>query len=365
MKYCKECGAQAADEAAFCPACGQPLNEQEENQRVCAKCGAKLDSDSVFCPSCGTKDDKKEKAEKEEKKQKIIFGVTAAVLGTAIIVLAVIAFRYMTGGTDIKTAAVTPSPMPSFTASPAPASTEAPQLVTYYAVNCNSHISLRQSPDTNSSVLKNIPLGDPVSFVEPAANGFAKVIYNGTEGYALQSYLSQTPPEPSQNSDQTNINVNVQAPDPNDTSGSVMHAAEEGVVTNPSYYTYSDSSYNFSCAYPSHFRLYNDSDSFVRYSLCAPDNSALLKICAAGNGSGRSPSAVAAGFKSSYPGSVEYEDSGSSWCAVRTRNSSGYHYCYFKLTDGMIRGFEFHSDSKYFNTYDMYINDIYGSLNFY
>ena len=71
---------------------------------------------------------------------------------------------------------------------------------TYYVVNCNQSITLRTSPSTSASEICQIPLGAAVSFVETAKNGFYKVIYNGTTGYALASYLSETPviiPEPS------------------------------------------------------------------------------------------------------------------------------------------------------------------------
>lgn len=61
---------------------------------------------------------------------------------------------------------------------------------TMYVVNCNNWISLRKSPSTSATRLKEIPLGASCSFIEEASNGFYKVIYNGTTGYALAQYLT-------------------------------------------------------------------------------------------------------------------------------------------------------------------------------
>lgn len=63
---------------------------------------------------------------------------------------------------------------------------------TLYVVNCEESITLRTSPSTSAEEIRQIPLGASVSYVEPAENGFYKVIYNGDTGYALASYLSET-----------------------------------------------------------------------------------------------------------------------------------------------------------------------------
>ena len=54
-------------------------------------------------------------------------------------------------------------------------------------------ITLRVSDSTNAKEIRQIPLGAAVSFMENAANGFYKVSYNGSTGYALASYLSVDP----------------------------------------------------------------------------------------------------------------------------------------------------------------------------
>lgn len=66
-------------------------------------------------------------------------------------------------------------------------------LTTLYVVNCNESITLRTANSTSSKEIRQIPLGAAVSFMENASNGFYKVSYNGSTGYALASYLSVDP----------------------------------------------------------------------------------------------------------------------------------------------------------------------------
>ena len=62
---------------------------------------------------------------------------------------------------------------------------------TLYVVNCKQSITLRTSPSTSAGEICQIPLGQAVTYLEDAANGFYKVVYNGRTGYALASYLSR------------------------------------------------------------------------------------------------------------------------------------------------------------------------------
>lgn len=97
-----------------------------------------------------------------------------------------------------------PPATPEPTSTPIPTATPVPQKVeqavpqnqypTYYVVNCKQSITLRPQPDVNSGEILQIPLGSAVSYIEAAQNGFYKVIYNGSTGYALASYLSSTKP---------------------------------------------------------------------------------------------------------------------------------------------------------------------------
>ena len=61
---------------------------------------------------------------------------------------------------------------------------------TYYVVNCKQSITLRTSPSTSAGEICQIPLGSAVSYMGSADNGFYKIIYNGSTGYGLASYLS-------------------------------------------------------------------------------------------------------------------------------------------------------------------------------
>ncbi|MBR1730657.1 MAG: SH3 domain-containing protein [Selenomonadaceae bacterium] len=62
---------------------------------------------------------------------------------------------------------------------------------TYYVVNCNEWISLREYPDVESYALEHIPLGQAVTFLEDVGNGFYKINYDGAIGYALAAYLEK------------------------------------------------------------------------------------------------------------------------------------------------------------------------------
>lgn len=53
---CPHCNATISKDAQFCSACGQRVqNEQQnqENQLFCKRCGAKLEEESRFCIICG------------------------------------------------------------------------------------------------------------------------------------------------------------------------------------------------------------------------------------------------------------------------------------------------------------------------
>ena len=372
--FCGNCGAKSSANAEFCGECGQPLNAE-----------LPYNPNTGFDRARG-----KTNPEKVKKSKKIPIIIISTI--SIIVILASAAFigytYYNNSGHNSENrisdssesgltigSATTPSPTASVTTSQTPSeaavvgNTESyVNMPTYFVANCDKSVSLRQLPSPTATVLKEMPLGSPVSYVEAAQNGFAKVIYDGTTGYALQSYLSQEKPDTTvrsgngntDNNSNNNNNNNGKSTQNNTVSGN----QEKGAISYPTYKTYTDPDYNFSCAYPAHFQLYNESDNFVRYSLKATDGTATLKICATKNNSGLSVKNVSDNFKSSYPGSIDYEASGGNWCAVRTLQGSTYHYGYFSLKNGMIRGFEMHFDENYFSIYDNYVNDIYNSLKF-
>ena len=51
VKYCQNCGAQAAVGDKFCTSCGEKFDVELK----CMKCGASVSEDDVFCTNCGNK----------------------------------------------------------------------------------------------------------------------------------------------------------------------------------------------------------------------------------------------------------------------------------------------------------------------
>lgn len=367
MNFCGECGAEIEIGTEFCGNCGATINRKtaDEHFIFCGKCGTKNPDYMRRCNNCGkalhSNDDADIPGKSHSKKVGIVIVVSAAlILGAAAAATGYILNSSSPEGGD-EHVGITASPKPANTQNPGNASTgnksaDASKLETYYVVNCEKYISLRENPDVSSTVLKEIPLGDPVSYVEPAQNGFAKVIYHGMTGYALQSYLSDKRPDIERSDSNTGGS--------SDNGSSVKNQKTRGVVSRPIYNTYTDSAYNFTCTYPTHFTEAYSSDPFVRRSYKAPDDTATLNICGSNNSSNLSVETVQNNFKSSYPGTVDYENRGDDWCVCRTYEDGIYHYGYFKMTDGMIRGFELHFDGNYYTIYDGYTNEIYDSLNF-
>ena len=328
----------------------------------CKKCGSEMSPNDMFCGVCGAKRQQTPvntapPGGSDSKMYIIIIAVVALLfIGIAAALFGYILYGGAKPDEDSKT---TEAAVVSQTPEQATEAAAIAKYETYYVVNCKTSISLRESPDNSAIVIAEIALGTPVSYVEPAQNGFAKIIYNGTTGYALQSYLSNDPDD---------IKRNYQTPTPNIGNNAYSggsaggYQASGGAVSNPRFYSYIDNEYRFSCEYPAHFEAATGTSKFVRSSYKSPDNTATLNICATNNSTGRSAKKVQDNFKSSYPGTVDYENIGSDWCVCRTYKNGIYHYGYFSLKNGMIRGFEMHFDGAYFRTYETYVNYIYDSL---
>ena len=65
---------------------------------------------------------------------------------------------------------------------------------TLFVVNCRESITLRADPSVYAPELAQIPLGQAVSYLGDAGNGFYKINYDGLIGYALSQYLSSQSP---------------------------------------------------------------------------------------------------------------------------------------------------------------------------
>ena len=113
-----------------------------------------------------------------------------------------------TSAAETETAAMTAATAPATTAATAApvavtaaATAAADYSRTMYVSHCAQSISLRESPTTEARAVKQIPFAAPVTVLETADNGFYKVIYNGTTGYSLASYLINYQPDESERLD--------------------------------------------------------------------------------------------------------------------------------------------------------------------
>lgn len=87
-----------------------------------------------------------------------------------------------------------------------------PQTVTMFVANVEHSIYFRSSPaELDSNIVCEIPLATQVAFIENTDAVFAKIKYNGQEGYVKREYLSATQPQPktSGSSGDTTIKYNM------------------------------------------------------------------------------------------------------------------------------------------------------------
>ena len=61
LKTCPHCGGEIPENTAFCPACGEKMEQLQQTtsaktgSTICPNCGMEVSRDSAFCSSCGTK----------------------------------------------------------------------------------------------------------------------------------------------------------------------------------------------------------------------------------------------------------------------------------------------------------------------
>ena len=56
LSVCTQCGAQLAENANYCSACGAKVEPPEEEPiPTCGQCGAQLEPNANFCNQCGSK----------------------------------------------------------------------------------------------------------------------------------------------------------------------------------------------------------------------------------------------------------------------------------------------------------------------
>lgn len=74
---CKECGQQISDSASVCPHCGAPVVRDV----FCPNCDTKVPENVKFCPNCGGQIYPVSETAKAGKKDKLVAGLLAIVLG--------------------------------------------------------------------------------------------------------------------------------------------------------------------------------------------------------------------------------------------------------------------------------------------
>ena len=67
-------------------------------------------------------------------------------------------------------------------------------VATYFVVNCEEAITLREYPSIMAPELAEIPLGQAVGFIEETTDTFSKVNYDGLIGYVASYYISPQSP---------------------------------------------------------------------------------------------------------------------------------------------------------------------------
>ncbi len=138
---------------------------------------------------------------------------------------------------------------------------------------------------------------------------------------------------------------------------------QESKPSSGGYKTYYSETYDFSCAYPADFTVYNDGGTLTLYTVRSQDGRAVEKIVAKPN-QGETVSSSRAQYLSEHPGTIIYEATGSDYYACNVRNGSMEYYRFCKFANGNLYWFDFDSPASQHELYDVYINDIYNSLSY-
>lgn len=146
-------------------------------------------------------------------------------------------------------------------------------------------------------------------------------------------------------------------------SYSSTNSPREDVNQTPSYSTYYDSDFGFKIDYPAHFESQRVQDDITRRIYALEDGSAILKINAGYNLGNITSQQLSNKLISTYGGNVTYNPVKDTWFALSVNDSDEYHYAYYKLDEGEIRGFEFHfNGAENLDKYSKYIDHIYASF---
>lgn len=133
-------------------------------------------------------------------------------------------------------------------------------------------------------------------------------------------------------------------------------------IANPTYKTYTDADFKFSCSYPSHFEKYIDNTSSGRYTVRANNGEVTLRICAEDNSAGITLQQSMSMFKSKHSGDVEYSSLGETYYAIRINEDGFCYYKYLRSKDKRFCWFEFTYPEEQRDIYEEYIQHIYESF---
>lgn len=130
-----------------------------------------------------------------------LIAILAALCVTVAAAL-IVALLFLTGVISTSKEEVPPAPVQE-TSSAATSTTQngtatqttQPQTTTMYVANVDYSIYFRTAPiEDNGNIITEILYGTPVTYIEQADAVFAKIRYNGQEGYVKREYLSTTVP---------------------------------------------------------------------------------------------------------------------------------------------------------------------------
>ncbi|MGI6007219.1 MAG: SH3 domain-containing protein [Ruminococcus sp.] len=181
--------------------------------KKCPRCGQICPDENAYCENCGTQ---LPEISRQSGKRNILLILVGCCAVAAIMIAVALFYTGINSenksDTPVQTADTEPeNPSVTLEVSPSPAAatpepTDAPDAKTeeepepapisyetYYVVNCQESITLRNSPSTKGGEICQIPFGSAVSYVAAAENGFYEIIYNGSTGYALAAYLDVKP----------------------------------------------------------------------------------------------------------------------------------------------------------------------------
>ena len=128
--------------------------------------------------------------------ERTVLIVLIACLSTFIVLalLVGILFAFRGSSNSNATTPVATTDIPTREATVAPTA-EAVQTTTMYVANVENSIYFRGMPvEDSGNIICEIPLGTEVTFISNQDAIFAKIAYQGKEGYVKREYLSSTPP---------------------------------------------------------------------------------------------------------------------------------------------------------------------------